>query len=313
LIFNDYVDGRLVSRVVTIEGQDSVVPFPIQSLHPLKPVALSLNYRRLARLRPEYGYAMEASNFTADQPLDRDGVWRIDLESGASELLISIAQLAHSRTRGTMRNSEHKVNHTLYSPGGDRFVFLHRWVGANGRFSRLYVAGSDGGGLRLLLDERLVSHYSWADETHLLVWARTRAAGDHYYLMDVTTGKGKVVGLASLDVYGDGHLSPSPNGEWIVTDSYPDRARVQHLLLYRVATGAQVDIGRFFAPWRFVDAMRCDLHPRWSPDGRWICVDSAHSGTRMTYVLDISAIVSDTSQRAFNPLDESDDVLSARQ
>jgi hypothetical protein len=299
VIFNDYAAGALVSRIVTPRGDGSVVPFPIQALHPRKALGLSLNYRRLARLRAEYGYAAEATNFAPDQPMEQDGIWEVDLGSGAGQLVISLASLAENEPVATMVNSEHKVNHILYSPDGSCFVFLHRWQGSTGRFSRLYVAGS-GTRPRLLLDERLVSHYSWADETHVVVWGRTREAGDHYHLVDVNTGKSRVVGMGSLDVYGDGHVSLSPDRQWVVTDSYPDRARIQHLLLYHLSTDEPIEVGRFFAPWRFTGAVRCDLHPRWSPDGQWLCVDSAHTGTRMTYMLHISDLVNGPVSRVGN-------------
>jgi Tol biopolymer transport system component len=37
--------------------------------------------------------------------------------------------------------------------------------------------------------------------------------------------------------------------------------------------------------------VRCDLHPRWSPDGRWLSVDSAHTGVRRSYLVDVAALL----------------------
>ena len=304
LLFNDCVGGVLMTRIVTIANgahdadatEERRALYPVQAVHPRAPVALSLNYRRLASVGSEYGYAADASNFAPDQSPERDGLWRVDLTSGEGVLVVRLADLVANAPRPETAGSRHQVNHALYSPSGRRYLFLHRWTGPRGRFSRLYVANDDGGGdgggkPRLLLDDRMVSHYAWLDETRVLAWARTREAGDGYHVIDVATGARQRLGAGVLDVYGDGHPSLSPDGRWLVTDSYPDRGRQRHLLLYDLAAGTRVDVGRFHAPWRFDGAERCDLPPRWSPDGRAICSDSAHAGPRRTYFVDVHALV----------------------
>jgi len=89
----------------------------------------------------------------------------------------------------------------------------------------------------------------------------------------------------------DGHCSYSPDGRWILTDTYPDRERLRTLILYRPSDGSRVDIGRFFSPRELDGEIRCDLHPRWSRDGQKICFDSVHEGHRQIYVVDVSEIV----------------------
>src|SRR5688572_9966782 len=290
-VFNDAVEGRLACRIVAPDGSERRHPWPIQALHPGGGEALSLNYRRLARIRPEYGYDVEVGNFSPDQPLDRDGLWRVDLGTGDARLIVSLASLAALQPRAEMGGAEHKVNHAVYSPAGTRLVFMHRWLGASGKFSRLYVANADGSDLRLLLDHRMVSHYAWRDERRLLVWARAPEQGDRYYLLDVTTGAREACGAGTLDRFGDGHPSFSPDGRWIVTDSYPDRGRMRHLLLCRPDDGFVVEAGAFHSPWRYDGPERCDLHPRWDRDGTRVSIDSAHEGVRRTYVVDVSRLV----------------------
>jgi len=58
-----------------------------------------------------------------------------------------------------------------------------------------------------------------------------------------------------------------------------------------VETRELVELGRFFAPWRFDGENRCDLHPRWSPDGNCVSIDSSHEGVRMSYIINVSNVV----------------------
>jgi hypothetical protein len=290
-VFNDAVGGELVCRILAPDGSERCIPWPVQALHPAGAEALSLNYRRLARIRPEYGYDVEVRNFSPDQPMDRDGLWRVDLGAGTAVLAVSLAELAAREPRPEMEGAEHKVNHAVYSPAGTRYVFMHRWLGPRGKFSRLYLARRDGAGLALLLDHRMVSHYAWRDERRLLVWARAPESGDRYYELDVETGARTPYCPGSLDRFGDGHPSFSPDGRWLVTDSYPDRGRMRRLLLCRPEDGLVIEAGAFHSPWRYDGAGRCDLHPRWSRDGRRVSIDSAHEGVRWSYVVDVSRIV----------------------
>lgn len=290
-VFNDAQDGLLVCRLVAPDGSERRHPWPIQALHPGGREALSLNYRRLARIRPEYGYDVEVQNFSTDQPQDRDGLWRVDLDTGEAGLIVSLAGLAALEPRPDMGRAAHKVNHAVYSPAGTRFVFMHRWLGQQGKYSRLYVANADGSGLRLLLDHRMVSHYAWLDERRLLAWARAPERGDRYYLVDVESGAREACCAGTLDRFGDGHPSYSPDGRWIVTDTYPDRGRMRRLLLCRPADGIVLEAGAFHSPWRYDGPDRCDLHPRWSRDGARVSIDSAHEGVRWTYVVDVARLV----------------------
>jgi hypothetical protein len=300
LLFNDIAEGRLVTRIVSHTGAArGVVDWPVQALHPDGRHALSLNYKRLFRLRPEYGYAAPVTNFDAQQ--DEDGLWSVDLDTGTAHLLVSLPELRAVRPRPDMAEAEHKVNHAVYAPGGRRAVFLHRWIGSYGKRSRLYVldfeAGAPGqrAALRLLLDDDMVSHYAWLDDRQLVAWARTHAHGDRYYVVDTDEeeGSARAFGPERLGRWGDGHPTVQPADDpWVVTDSYPDRARQRHLLAYHPRRDTLVELGRVLAPLAFDGPVRCDLHPRWSPDGRWLSIDSAHDGRRRSYVLDVHTILS---------------------
>jgi hypothetical protein len=90
----------------------------------------------------------------------------------------------------------------------------------------------------------------------------------------------------------DGHCSYLPNREWILNDTYPDSDRLQNPYLFHVKTARVVPLGHFRSPAEYTGEWRCDTHPRISPDGRLVVIDSPHTGTgRQLHVIDISQIV----------------------
>lgn len=122
-------------------------------------------------------------------------------------------------------------------------------------------------------------------------YARTPGtATDEYALYNLWDPAFRVIGA---DVFSsDGHCSFSPDRRWMLTDTYPDGESKRTLMLYEMATGRRVDINKFYSPPELKGELRCDLHPRWSRDGSKVSIDSAHTGERQIYVLDVSAITS---------------------
>lgn len=91
---------------------------------------------------------------------------------------------------------------------------------------------------------------------------------------------------------GDGHCTYLPGKQWILCDTYPDRQRNQNVYLYHVASKRQVFLGHFFLPREYKGEWRCDSHPRFSPDGRSVVIDSPHTGQgRQMHLIDVSRIV----------------------
>lgn len=286
IIFNDYSDGSLGCRILQMEtGQNIFYPFPVQVVHPATREYLSINYRRLAALRPDYGYFIECENFSTKQSYDNDGIWKVDMETGKSVLIISLEKLIHMAPE-KHTHARHKVNHLYYSPNGDKFVFLHRWINKQGKFSRLFCSDREGRNLKLLLDHRLVSHYSWINNNELIAWARTPEYGDAYIQLNARTGRYSPIGSEALSAHGDGHPTLDPNGKYIITDTYPDKSRIRMLILYDIKKSEIRILGKFFSPWKFENEKRCDLHPRWCNE-HTISIDSAHEGKRKTYLIEL--------------------------
>ena len=294
ILWNDREDDRYVCRILDVEtGEKRTIASPIYALSPDGRTAITADFRRINDVRPGYGYAGFPDPY-ADQLAPKDsGVWRVDLKSGRTELIVSIAEVARFGT--IPRNApsvKHYFNHLLFNPDGSRFVFLHRWrYPAGNRLTRMLTAAPDGSDLRVVDGNGLTSHFIWRDPAHILAWSEQPSHGRAFYLFEDRTG-GRIEAIGAGVLAEDGHCSYLPGGEWILSDTYPDKERNQKPHLYHVATGRIVPLGSFPAPPAYRGEWRCDTHPRFSRDGRLVVVDSPHDDAgRQLHLIDISGIV----------------------
>jgi hypothetical protein len=294
ILWNDRAEGRFVSHVLNVKtGVKRILPEAIYTIGPDGRTALGVDFRRIHHMRPGYGYAgVEDPNRDVLAPED-SGIFRIDLETGESELILTIAEVANiPYPSGDLSAARHYFNHLLFNPDGSRFVFLHRWrFGLGGFDTRMLTATPDGRDVRVVDDYGRTSHFIWRDPEHILAWSWHPFHESAFYLYCDGSREVEVVGKGVMTV--NGHCSYLPGGEWILNDTYPDEGhRLQQLYLYHVSSGRRLPLGDFHAPPDYAGEWRCDLHPRHSPDGRIIVIDSAHGGDgRQMTLIDISEVV----------------------
>jgi hypothetical protein len=147
-----------------------------------------------------------------------------------------------------------------------------------------FTVQTDGTNLqRCFPDEWGGSHFDWLDDDRLMVTAKYEGKAYGHVLFTVGEKDYKRLGGGILDY--DGHGTFSPDGRWMVTDSYPaDGSHEQKLVLMDMSSEAVISLGRFVEPPEFTKGWRCDLHPRWSPDGSLIGFNSTFTGSRQVYV-----------------------------
>jgi hypothetical protein len=282
--------GSIIKDVKT--GEQQVIESPIYTVNADGKTAMSVNFARLGVLRPGYGYEGVSDPFQDQLFTDKDGIYRVDLETGKSELVISLAQMLEIKPQDSMASSLNWFNHLLFSPDGERFIFLHRWKRDKGasRDTRMLTARQDGTDIHVVADTQMVSHFIWKNTKQILAWSREPVIGDRFFLYTDQSGEKIVIGDGVLKV--DGHCTYSPDGQWICSDTYPGKDNLHHLYLYRPGDDAHFELGRFFQPQEVRGkSNRCDLHPSWSRDGKYLCIDSMMSGKRQLYQVDVTEIV----------------------
>ena len=122
-------------------------------------------------------------------------------------------------------------------------------------------------------------------------WHPSQGAAFYLYKDGPAPNDVEVIGKDVMAL--NGHCTFLPGNEWILNDCYGGQTegRLQELYLYQVASGQRTELGAYHTPAAYEGEWRCDLHPRFSPDGASVVIDSPHGGNgRQMYLLDISSI-----------------------
>jgi hypothetical protein len=297
IVWNDREKDRYVCRILDLDsGDGETIPHPIYSISPDGKSAVTPDFRRIADVRPGYGYAGLPDPYADQLAPEETGIFHVDLTTGRSELIVSLARIAEL---GDIPNPQpgikHYFNHLLFNPDGTRFIALHRWRYPNGsRLTRMITANPDGSDLRIVIPNGYASHFIWRDPTHILSQSRNWLGIEqwaNFLFEDKQGGRVEVVGHGVLD--GGGHLSYLPGNEWILNDTYPKgKERMQTPHLYRIADGTRIDLGHFHLPPEYTGEWRVDTHPRYRRDGRFVCIDAPHENSgRQMHLIDIGEIV----------------------
>ena len=297
IIFNDFEDERFVSRIVNVNsGSVRTLPRAIYCLSPDRRHALSLDFARLDRERPGYGYPGIWSKTLEHGWPDDDGIWLLDLTNDTLHLVISIGQIVRDYPSPGMEQATSWFNHILVSPDSQRFGFFHRWrhfgpwgPGIRSHVTHMFTANLDGTDIFPLNLEDMSSHYAWIDNRRIINYSNRVKDGWQYHLFTDKTDKVETIGENHFD--DDGHCTFSPDNRWMLTDSYPAPAdNCRALYLYDIQRDIAYELGRFFADPSYAEPARCDLHPSFSQDGKYVCFDSIHEGFRGLYNMDVTPI-----------------------
>ncbi|MCD7972884.1 MAG: hypothetical protein LUG18_09515 [Candidatus Azobacteroides sp.] len=309
IVWNDKEGERFVCHILNIHTREKrTIPWAIYALSPDGKWAVTVDYRRVNDTRPGYGYAGLSDPYANELAPEKSGIWKINMQTGESELIISLAQVAglENPYDTQTRDAKHWFNHLLINPDGTRFIFLHRWrysdeertakykdVGGWG--TRMLTASEDGSDIRIIDPYNYTSHFIWRDPQHILAWTNIPGKGDGFFLFEDAVG-GNIEQVGEGIMTENGHCTYLPGNQWILNDTYPNtETGLQSVYLYHVATNTRVPLGDFYSPLSRGLEWRCDTHPRSTIDGQYVIVDSPNWEGRQLYMMDIRGIISNTN------------------
>lgn len=286
ILYNDFRNGNYCAVILDLEsGIEREICRPVYSVAADGKKAISLDFSRLNTFRPGYGYANLPDETREERCPDTPCLWMVDLEQNTEvPLSFTYRQLAALAPQDSMKQGYHKINHAMINPSATRMMFIHRWITNGVKHHRLITCNLDGSDLYVLLDDGMVSHNNWQDDRTIVSFCFTQENGDAYHLLHDKTQRREAI-CRELTV--DGHPSFSPDGRYLITDTYPDFKRKQTLYLVRVSDWSVRRLGSIYANIRFKNDTRCDLHPRWNSTSDAVCFDGANGKRRQVFTLKV--------------------------
>jgi hypothetical protein len=270
VIFNDFVDGVNVARVVSKSGKERcVLDYPIGAVSSARNVVASFCFERFGRSMQGYGYDF--------------GGGRVSPINGDVFLVLDTNSEIHNAVEGAdvdqwlPENQGGFFSHAIFSPSGNKVAFMRRFYEKKKRLrSHLFVLDLHTNVIQKVPFTGMVSHYTWIGEDKVLAYAS--CIHDGFFIYDLDTKQ--CAELSNLMGTYDGHPHAASGGKLLVFDKYPNRNRLKALSLLNLETEVRRELGTFFLPMKFWAEKRVDLHPRISKDGRFVCVDLVDGGRR---------------------------------
>ncbi len=264
------------------------VPVANGGVSPRGDFFLAINYGRMARLRPVTGYPDAADPTEGELAPENDGLFRVDIDSGQRQLLVSFRQLRESLGNDPPESEQAAfyINHSLCNREG-KYVYFY----ARGRVGTEAMAVNVPFSIRTdgteLQRQRFIGgHPEWDTGTVVI-----GTKDDRQVRYDIK--QRAVIGqLGEERTFPNpgGDISLSPNSQWFANGYSTDGGKINRYVLLRRADGVTLRSAPFSRGPYTDGALRIDPAPRWNRDGTALLIPGfTKDGTRQLHILRIEA------------------------
>lgn len=299
ILFNTRAKDKPFAVIYDIVQQKSLeLPYPIDSVCTGGKVATTQSYERLEYLMPGYGYKYtKDEGYCEDNAPTQTGLFLLDLQTHKRTLLFSIADMQNDVTDvyPSAKQAFHYITHSSFSTDGRYIACLHRFVqlsDLDARTTRLVIYDTTTKKRFTLPTEGMVSHYAWNTNNQIVAYCRINGM-DRHALFTIKDGQCVAAHPIAHDkINSDGHQSWL-NARAFVTDTYPDKYRMAKLFIVDCENNDIKPLASIYSPKAFqtknmYNHIACDLHPRCSRNGEYVCFDSPRTGVRSLYLLKVN-------------------------
>ena len=279
IYYNDFVDNRYCCNAYDISKNKVVssIPYALYDISSDEKYGLSVNFSRLQKLRPGYGYCNLVDNTINDNAPENDGLFMVDMKTGKSELLVSLNKLSNLLPESC--GNQCYINHISISPNCKNALFFFIWKTDKnpGWKATLWVINVETKKLKCLEKVDQVSHYDWKDNNKIVITGYLKNTKNGFYrIYDSNDGTFETLENKNLNV--DGHPVFSRLFNGFYSDTYPNKEFKQRFFKYD--EGNYVPLVELYHNPKMYDEKRCDLHPHYFRNGELIALDTTFEKNR---------------------------------
>lgn len=229
------------------------------------------DFHKIAKLRKGYGFTSNS-----DQ--------KIDIKD---KLLIYCNKTKSKKILHTFNNEKDTsivgsyINHLTFSPDNTKISYFRTIVKKNNQrqiFFYYYCLKKKRNFLFKQSETHLISHYCWKNKNEIMFTMKSNNKKYSYKIYNILNQRKKTL---SSNLNKDGHPMFNPKYKNLfVSDTYPNLFGFQKLFVYSILKKKIIWKKYLYSPYNYKGIVRCDLHPRWSNDGKKILVDYVHNSDR---------------------------------
>lgn len=288
IVFNDFRKNS-VAKLLNTETTKTEAIFEnhISCTSPDGQFALCFDFERLGKGMHGYGYSGFDYQNLRNIPNDESGsISLLEINDGKIKPLVHLEDVVKISPNESMKNSFHFFTHCLFSPNSQDYVFFHRWLDKNNKiFTRMIKGSVNDHNLKVFPTNGMVSHICWISDHEIMAYCNSTMFNDAYHIFDTRHLTSRILDQKKFS--SDGHPQHNKLRNVIVTDTYPDGKRIQKLIVYDMEHDKEYLIGKFYSPFKYRQAVRVDLHPRWNRKGNMLCFDSSFLGSRSLSTIEL--------------------------
>jgi len=306
LYTNDVIDGKAVCIGIDLTvGKTRACANAMYSIAPDESSVIAFPFELLDITQRGYGVPAVDPEHPEKLPVgasEAEGIWKTDLRTNESKLLLSLAEAAVKVPEpAPEEGGTFYFWHTKFNRQGTRIMQVMRCMlpsGWGGRNTMVLTLEADGGNLKFMPQVPIWGasggHPNWhPDGEHLL---RVLTIDGETPRLCQFRADGTDFRVLSEKILGGGHPTFEGQGRHIVTDHFhgsnPQLVDIQLIDMQE----EEIEVLATMATLNRANEVeyqphRLDGHPAWSRDYRKVCFQAAPEGLRQLYSADVSSIV----------------------